>query len=134
MNKAVETAAHAEVLVRDFLRALAERDIARAGALLAPGANIVFPGGAVRKSIEDIVAGSARKYQHVDKRIERVDVLPDPAHAGGTIVYCYGTLFGRWLDGSSFEGIRFIDRFAIADGLITDQQVWNDTAYVRPSA
>ncbi|MEZ5653752.1 MAG: nuclear transport factor 2 family protein [Burkholderiaceae bacterium] len=133
MNNAVESAALAEALVRDFLRALAERDVERAGALLAPGANIVFPGGAVRKSIDDIVAGSALKYQHVDKRIERVDVLADPTQAGGTIVYCYGTLFGRWLDGTAFEGIRFIDRFAIVNGLITDQQVWNDTAYTRPA-
>ncbi|MEZ5729069.1 MAG: nuclear transport factor 2 family protein [Burkholderiaceae bacterium] len=133
MNKAVESAALAEALVRDFLRALAERDAERAGGLLAPGANIVFPGGAVRNSVEDIFAGSALKYQHVDKRIERVDVLDDPAQPGGTIVYCYGTLFGRWLDGTDFEGIRFIDRFAIQGGRITDQQVWNDTAYVRPA-
>jgi len=30
------------------------------------------------------------------------------------------------LDGRPFEGIRFIDRFEIQDGLIVKQDVWND--------
>jgi len=126
MNKTPET------IVRDFLAALAERDAARAGAHLSPHARIVFPGGEARRSIEEIIAGSARKYRHVAKRIERLDVLP--AEGDGAIVYCYGTLFGTWRDGKAFEGIRFIDRFQIRDGLIVEQLVWNDTAFVHPPA
>jgi len=42
-----------------------------------------------------------------------------------------GTLYGRWLDGSSFEGIRFIDRIEIRDGLVVRQDVWNDAGELR---
>lgn len=121
-----------ETIVRDFLAALAERDTARAGRHLARDACIVFPGGVPRRSIEDIVGGSQRKYRRVEKAIERVDVLP--SGADGAIVYCFGTLFGAWADGQPFSGIRFIDRFELRGGLIVEQQVWNDTAFVRPPA
>jgi hypothetical protein len=35
-----------------------------------------------------------------------------------------------WLDGTAFSGIRFIDRFEVAGGLIRRQDVWNDLAEV----
>lgn len=118
----------AERVARDFLAALEARATREAGAFLAAKAQIVFPGGAVRHSIEEIVAGSAARYAQVGKTIERVDVLDDGAEA---IVYCFGTLHGIWADGEAFEGIRFIDRFIVADGLIQSQMVWNDSAYRR---
>ena len=45
--------------------------------------------------------------------------------------YVLGTLFGEWLDGTAFEGIRFIDRFQLSEGLIVRQDVWNDMGEVR---
>jgi len=48
------------------------------------------------------------------------------------VVFCTGTLHGEWLDGSTFEGIRFVDRFEIADGLLQRQDVWNDLELHRP--
>ena len=42
-----------------------------------------------------------------------------------------GTLHGRWLDGSAFDGIRFIDRFEIRGGRIVRQDVWNDAGELR---
>jgi hypothetical protein len=47
------------------------------------------------------------------------------------VVYCFGTLYGEWSDGTPFSGVRFIDRFTIKDGLLTDQRVWNDLAERR---
>ena len=44
------------------------------------------------------------------------------------MVYARGTLNGAWLDGSPFNGIRFIDRFEVRAGKITRQEVWNDLA------
>ena len=38
---------------------------------------------------------------------------------------------GEWPDGTAFEGIRFIDRFVVVDGKITDQRVWNDLGEAR---
>jgi hypothetical protein len=40
-------------------------------------------------------------------------------------------LQGTWLQGAPFEGIRFIDRMEVRDGLITRQDVWNDLAEHR---
>lgn len=118
-----------EEIIRAFLSALEDRDLERAGRLLAPDPKITFPGGAIRHSIEEIVAGSALKYQRVGKTIEHVDVLP--RENGTATVYCFGTLQGRWADGTPFAGIRFIDRFELKDGLILRHDVWNDAAYRR---
>jgi len=49
-------------------------------------------------------------------------------------VYCTGTLEGVWLDGRAFSGVRFIDRFEVAEGRIRRQDVWNDLAEVAPRA
>lgn len=119
-----------ELVVRTFLSALEQRDIATAGRFLAPDAKIVFPGGAIRRSIDEIVAGSALKYQKVGKTIEQIDVLS--RENGTATVYCFGTLHGRWADGAPFDGIRFIDRFEIRSGRILRHDVWNDAAYRRP--
>ena len=45
---------------------------------------------------------------------------------------CHGTLHGEWPDGTAFEGVRFVDRFTIANGKITSQMVWNDLEAARP--
>jgi hypothetical protein len=47
------------------------------------------------------------------------------------VVFGHGTVHGTWLDGQAFEGIRFIDRIQVQDGLITRQDVWNDLAEHR---
>ncbi|MGP9819436.1 nuclear transport factor 2 family protein [Salinarimonas sp. NSM] len=119
----------AEHIARRFLADLERRDLATAGAALAPDAAITFPGGATRRSIEEIVAGSAARYRRVGKRFERFDTLQDGPDA---IVYCFGTLHGVFADGEAFDGIRFIDRFVVRDGLIVRHDVWNDAAHARP--
>lgn len=117
----------AEDIVRSYLAALEEREIARAEAMLAPGHVSVFPGGARLSGPREVVAWAAPRYRWVRKRIERVD-------AAGDTVYVLGTLYGEWPDGSAFEGIRFIDRFELRDGRIARIDVWNDLAEVRAAA
>jgi hypothetical protein len=41
-------------------------------------------------------------------------------------VTCFGTLSGTWLDETTFENIRFIDRFTLENSKIKNQSVWND--------
>lgn len=52
--------------------------------------------------------------------------------AGGTsertVVYSLGTLYGVWPDGTPFEGNRYVDRYVVKQGLITQMDVWNDSA------
>jgi hypothetical protein len=116
-------------LVKTFLDAMAARDLASARAMLAPGFAMTFPGGARFATLEELVAWAKPRYRWVKKKYERFDEAPGAA--GETIVYCYGTLYGEWPDGAPFEGIRFIDRFAIAGGKLVDQLVWNDLAESR---
>ncbi|MGB1877264.1 MAG: hypothetical protein ACPHGY_10195, partial [Rhodospirillaceae bacterium] len=51
-----------------------------------------------------------------------------------TVVYSTGMLNGEALDGSAISEVRYIDRFVFRDGLMVDQQVWNDLADVLPKS
>ena len=89
---------------------------------------MIFPGGKRFTALTEIVTWAKTRYQSVLKTFERVETSFDGQDA---TVYCHGTLQGIWLDGSSFDGIRFIDRFSLSGGKITNQQVWNDLAEAR---
>jgi ketosteroid isomerase-like protein len=84
---------------------------------------MLFPGGAVFTDCTELPVRAASIYRSVKKVFERFDEHETPA---GTVVYNYGGLFGEWLDGEPFAGVRYIDRFLVRDGRIVDQKVWND--------
>jgi hypothetical protein len=117
--------AGSEDIVRTYLRLMETRDLEAASAYLADEVTIVFPGGRTFSSLAEQVASSAGRFRGVTKTFERVDVASDEDQH---VVYVFGTLGGEALDGSAFEGIRFIDRFVLEDGLIMSQMVWNDLA------
>ena len=79
----------------------------------------------VKHALDELVNWAQGRYKSIAKDYERFD---ESWADGFTVVYCSGTLRGVWLDGSNFEGVRFIDRFDIADGKIRRQDVWNDLA------
>jgi ketosteroid isomerase-like protein len=108
-----------EETVKTYLAAMERRDLAAAKALLAPGFTMVFPGDRRFDTLEALVEFSKGRYRSARKTYERFD-------ACGDAVYCFGTLYGEWLDGTAYSGIRFIDRFTVRDGRLVDQQVWND--------
>lgn len=110
-------------LVRAFLDAMQRRDLAAARAFLADDFTMLFPGGAHFTRLEDLVAHGASRYRGVRKHFERID---ETSGDGDTVVYCFGTLSGEWPDGRAFDGVRFIDRFVVRAGKLTDQKVWND--------
>lgn len=111
--------------VWDFLTLFAEHRYAQANAFLAPGCRMLFPGGATFTDCTDLPKRAATIYGWVMKDFECFDEMPA---RDGTVVYVHGGLFGEWLDGQPFSGIRYIDRFLIRDGRIVDQKVWNDLA------
>ena len=118
----------AGAVVREFLDAVGRRDFEAARPWLAPDFEMVFPGGVVMRELDQLAAWAAGRYQSVRKDYARFD----QAWQGDmTVVFCSGTLQGRWLDGSAFEAIRFIDRFELAQGRILRQEVWNDLAEAR---
>ncbi len=113
----------ASTLVREYLEAWANRDLAAARRFLAEGFTMVYPGSARFTRLEDLAASMGERYRSVRKRFERFDEMPA---AEGTVVYCFGTLYGQFADGRPFEDVRFIDRFTVRDGLLADHRVWND--------
>ncbi len=116
-------------LARRYLVAMEAGDLDEAHKLLAADAAVTFPSGARLAGVGAIAAATRRRYRACNKTFERFDVVERPR---GAVVYCIGTLSGAWADGTEFAGIRFIDRFEIEDGAIVRQEVWNDSAYVRP--
>ncbi len=115
-----------------FLIAMERRELDRARGFIAPeGLEMVFPGGTRFSSIEEMVAGAAGRYRFVGKNFQRRDSW---GAAGQESVLIAGTLHGEWLDGSRFEGIRFIDLFDLRHGRIRRQQVWNDMGEYRLGA
>ena len=115
-----------------YLAAMERRDLDAAGGLVGADAEFVFPGGARRRDLAAIVAGSACRYRSIAKHVERCDLCEG---ADGTaVVYVLGSLYGQWPDGTAFSGIRFVDRFEIAGGSIRRQEVWNDSAEFRIAA
>ena len=116
-------------VVRRFLAAMQDRDLHTAQAMLGAGFTMTFPGTQPMHSLEALIEWAAPRYRFVTKTYEGFDAMQsEGAHA---VVYCRGTLSGEWPDGTPFDGIRFIDRFEVTEGLLTRQDVWNDIAEIR---
>jgi hypothetical protein len=118
-----------KALALRYLAAMERRDLDAARHYVTADAEFIFPGGARRSDLAAIVAGSSGRYRAIAKHIERCDLCE---RADGTAtVYVLGSLYGQWPDGSAFSGIRFVDRFEVAGGLIRRQEVWNDSGEIR---
>lgn len=115
-------------LVREFLGHMEARDLNAASAMMANTFTMTFPGGVTMNTLEELIAWAKPRYGFVRKTYERFDTASGD---DGPTVYCYGTLSGEWLDGTAFEGIRFIDRFETAGGKLTRQDVWNDMGEMK---
>jgi hypothetical protein len=114
-------------VVNEFLRLIMIPDPAAARLLSSPDLRIRFTGGRAMREPAECAAFNAGRYRWVKKRIEKTETV-----AGGTaqetVVYSLGTLYGEWPDGQPFEGNRYVDRYVVSHGLITQMQVWNDSA------
>lgn len=118
MSEAIET-------VRAFLSHLENRDLEAAKDLTGPGFSMTFPGGHCFTSFEDLIAWAKPRYQWVKKHHDRFDT---GTADDGTVVTCFGTLYGVLPDGTEFADVRYADWFLLRDGKIVDQRVWNDLA------
>lgn len=107
-----------------FLDALGSRDLQTAQSFLAKNFSMHFPGTEPMFELQDLVEWSKPRYSRIEKHIAGTEAFGSAD--GATVVYCRGSLSGVWPDGSSFEGIRFIDRFELVGGKIQRQEVWND--------
>ena len=114
-------------VVNEFLRLIMIPDPVAARRLTSPDLKIRFTGGRAMRDPAECAAFNAGRYRWVKKRIEQTDTV-----VGGTpdesVVYSLGTLYGEWPDGQPFEGNRYVDRYVVSHGLITQMEVWNDSA------
>ena len=123
-------------LVDEFLRIIMIPDPAAAQRFTAPNMRIRFTGGRKMSQPADCTAFNKSRYTWVKKRIERTETVVTtavtaagvPLQADETVVYSIGTLYGEWPDGTPFEGNRYVDRYVVKAGLITEMDVWNDSA------
>ena len=127
LESKVDPLALARDIVRAYLDTMEARDLARAKRFLAPGFAMTFPGNRRFTELEAMIAWAKPRYRWVKKRYDRFDAAQGST---GTHVYCFGTLYGEWNDGTAFDGIRFIDRFTVRAGKLVDQMVWNDMGEV----
>lgn len=116
-------------VVQQFLTLVSQRALTEATAFLSDTFTMQFPASKPMTTLDELVEWSAQRYRSIEKQVEGFEALR--AAGDETIVFCRGTLSGFWLDGTAFNGIRFIDRFELVNGLITRQDVWNDIAEVR---
>lgn len=119
----------ASQMVADYLAAMERRDMETARSYLADEFLMTFPGGVSFRELTDLIDWAKARYRSAGKIHERFDEVHGPS--GDVVVYCLGTLYGEWLDGTPFADIRYIDRFTVTGGKLIRQQVWNDMAEVR---
>lgn len=117
-NQAVE-------IVKAFLEASMKPDPITAATYMSQNVRITFTGGREMPSTQDITAFNASRYAWVKKALGQFDWTDREDH---TVVYSNGTLYGEWLNGRSFSGNRYLDRFEVSDGKIVRMDVWNDSA------
>lgn len=114
-------------IVDTYLTILMKPDPEGARRFVAPDLAIRFTGGRAMRDPAECAAFNASRYKWVRKRFEATEVVAG-ATESHAIVYNRGTLYGEWLDGTPFEGNRYVDRYVIRDGLIVQMDVWNDSA------
>jgi len=114
-------------VVDEYLRLLMGPEPAAARRLAAPDLRIRYVGGRPMSDPAQAAAFTASRYRWIKKRIDATETV-----AGGTpeatVVYSLGMLYGEWADGTPFEGNRYVDRYVVRHGLITQMDVWNDSA------
>jgi ketosteroid isomerase-like protein len=123
-------AERARQVASDFFAAMSARDLPRLQTLLAPGFVMTVSGNHRFSRLEDFFAHSRARQGAVRKHVEGFDVS---VNGDAAIVYSFGTMSGTWLDGSAFQGVRFIDRFGLQHGLIATLDVFSDMAEFRPA-
>ncbi|HEY7823397.1 MAG TPA: hypothetical protein VIG24_11205 [Acidimicrobiia bacterium] len=113
-----------------YLQLCEDRELGQASDYLADGVELIFPGNRSYASLQEMAQASKGRYAWVKKHRTDYSVGERTAPDGTTeqVVTSFGTLYGEKLDGTPFEGIRYIDVFTVRNGRIVRQEVWNDLA------
>lgn len=129
MTGATDPLEAAKAVVERYLELSMVPDPEGAAKFTAPDFRMIFTGGRVLGGPSDSAAFNAKRYKWVKKRFLRTDAAHYP-ETGEVRVFNTGYLYGEWPDGTPFETNRYIDIFTVRGGLITETQVWNDSAEI----
>jgi len=110
-------------IIQNYLNAMEARDLKLANSFIDDKFHITCPGNKIFYSLEDFLNWGKVRYKKIAKDISSIDLSFNGLDA---FVYCHGTLKGEWLNGQSFAGIRFIDKFHTKNSKIISQEIWND--------
>ncbi len=114
--------------VEEFLRIIMIPDPEGARAFVSADLRIRFTGAREMQDPAQCTAFNRSRYAWVKKRFEQTDTVATGSADADAIVYNIGTLYGEWLDGTPFEGNRYVDRYVVRNGKIVQMDVWNDSA------
>ena len=114
-------------LVEEYLHLLMIPDPEAARRYIGPELEIRFTGNRLMHEPAECAAFNAGRYKWVKKKFGPTHVA-EGGSDDETVVYQTGTLYGEWLDGTSFEGNRYVDRYLVRRGKIARMEVWNDSA------
>jgi ketosteroid isomerase-like protein len=124
-NTALDATSAAIVdLLERYFDHIAARRLDDARAMLAPGAELVFPGGRVHSSVTSAVEDGRARYSALRQTRSQWNVCF--VENGTTIAFVSGHVAGVNRHGVPFREVRFIDRITVRDGLIQRLEVWND--------
>ena len=120
---------HPAAIVEEYLRLHMIPDPDAARQFCAPDFEIRFTGNRPMHDPAEATAFNRSRYRWVKKKFGPTHVVGGGS-ADATIVYQTGTLYGEWLDGTPFEGNRYVDRYLVRRGKIAFMEVWNDSAEI----
>lgn len=110
-----------------YLRLMEDRQLDEAKKMLNEKFKMIFPGNSVFYDLDDLIAYSKLRHKTAVKSFEKFEEFNINSY---TVVYVTGLLSGQRLDGTIYQGVRFIDRFTLYNGKFTEQYVWNDMGYL----
>ena len=119
----------AKTVVETFLHLSMIPDPEGAAAHVSESLELTFTGGRRFSGPAESTAFNAKRYKVVKKRFLRTDAALDE-ETGDVHVYNTGYLYGEWLDGTPFDGNRYMDKFVVRGGKIVKMDVWNDSAEI----
>ena len=117
--------------VLKYLRAMEQGRYDEAKAMFAPGFWMLFPGNARFTTVEEVLAGMAKRGTYAIKTFYRFDECPTDQ---GIAVFAQGTVAATLNNGSAYKDVRFVDRITVRDGKLVDQRVWNDRGEHKESS
>ena len=123
----LSSATSAAEIVDEFLRLIMIPDPDAARRFVSSALRIRFTGNRPMSDPAECTAFNRSRYKWVKKRFEATETV-EGATRERAIVYNRGTLYGEWLDGTAFQGNRYVDRYEVSGGLIVQMDVWNDSA------